>query len=68
LRDYGQWQYKLNQKLKLNTGLNVLYLSLNNSTALEPRFGLTYGVNERNIFALGYGRHNQMQPSPIFFS
>ena len=68
LRAFGQWQYKLNQKLKLNTGLNVLYLSRNKSSALEPRFGLTYDVNERNIFALGYGRHNQMQPLPIYFS
>ena len=68
LRTYGQWQYKLNEKLKLNTGLNVLFLSLNNSIALEPRFGLTYDVNEHNTFALGYGRHNQMQPLPIYFS
>lgn len=68
LRVYGQWQYKPNEKLKLNTGFNVLFLSLNNSLALEPRFGLTYDVNQHNTFALGYGRHNQIQPLPIYFS
>lgn len=65
---FGQWQYKLNDKLKFNTGINGLYLGLNHSFAIEPRFGVDFSVNENNIVAIAYGRHNQMQPLPIYFN
>ncbi len=67
-RFFGQWQYKFNDKLKFNSGINALYLGLNKSFALEPRIGITYAVNEKNKFAIAYGRHSQMQPLPIYFS
>ncbi len=68
MRFFGQWQYKFNEKLKFNAGINSLYLGLNSSFAIEPRMGLTYAVNEKNNIAFAYGRHNQMQPLPIYFS
>lgn len=68
VRLFGQWQYKLNEKLKFNTGINGLYLGLNNSFVIEPRLGITFAINENNNVAIAYGRHSQMQPLPIYFS
>ena len=68
LRSFGQWQHKFSDKLKLNAGLNTLYLGLNNSFAIEPRLGLSYNINDVSTLAVAYGRHNQMQTLPIYFT
>jgi len=67
-RIFGQWQYKINEKLKINSGINGIYLALNKSFAIEPRLGLSYEINDKNNIAIAYGRHSQMQPLPIYFS
>lgn len=68
VRLFGQWQYKLNDKIKLNTGINGLFFGLNNSLSVEPRIGISYAINKKNSIALAYGRHSQTQPLPIYFS
>lgn len=68
VRLFGQWQYKFNNKLKFNTGINGLYLDLNNSFAVEPRLGVTFSVNNNNDISIAYGNHSQMQPLPIYFN
>jgi len=68
VRAFGQWKHKLNDKLTMNAGLNVLWFTLNNSSALEPRLSFAYQVNEKAKLALGYGRHSQLLPIPIYFS
>ena len=67
-RVFGQWQYKFNKNLKLNSGISGLYLGLNKSLSIEPRLGLSYRINDKNNIAVAYGRHSQMQPLPIYFS
>lgn len=67
-RAFGQWQYKANDKLTFNSGLHAVYFGLNDSWSLEPRLNLAYELTERSTFGLGYGRHSQLQPLPIYFS
>lgn len=67
-RAFIQWQHRFNDKLTLNTGINTTFFFLNNSSAIEPRLGLDYQLNTKNSFSLGYGRHSQLQPLPIYFS
>jgi len=64
---YIQHQYRVNDKLKINSGLHAQYFSLNGSTAIEPRVGLQYEANNLNTFSLGAGMHSQLQPIVIYF-
>ncbi|WP_381527359.1 hypothetical protein [Spirosoma soli] len=39
---YGQWKHRFTKRWTMNSGLAFLHLTLNGSTALEPRLGLSY--------------------------
>lgn len=67
LQGYAQIKYSFTEKMTLNAGLHSQYLTLNNSASLEPRLGLKYQVNEKNILSIGYGLHSQMQPTDVYF-
>lgn len=67
LRSFVQWNHKLNEKWEINTGLNSLYLTLNSSFAIDPRFSLAFQATDRTKLALAYGKHSQTQPLPIYF-
>lgn len=65
---YVQWQHKFNDMLTLNSGLNLLNFSLNNSTSIEPRAGLKYQFHPKQSLNLAYGYHSQIQPLQIYFT
>ena len=67
LQGYAQVKYSISEKMTLNAGLHSQYLTLNNSASLEPRLGLKYQVNEKNVLSFGYGMHSQMQPTDVYF-
>lgn len=62
---YLQTQYKLNDKVTLNSGLHGQLLTLNNTWSLEPRLAVNYQLNSRNTLNIGYGLHSQTTPLPI---
>lgn len=65
---FSQWSYRCTEKLTLNGGLHTLYLALNNSYSVEPRFSAQYQLNEKNTFSFGYGLHSQLQPVGNYFA
>jgi len=67
LQVYSQWKHRFNNRMTLNTGLNLLRLQLNGSTALEPRAGLSYQLSPTSSINAGYGLHSQMQPILTYF-
>lgn len=67
-RGFIQWQHRFSDQVSLNTGLHAAYLGLNASKALEPRVGLSYQIHARHRLALGFGRHSQLQPLPVYFT
>jgi len=64
---YIHWQYRITEKLALNTGLHYQILTLNNSQALEPRAGLRWQFKPRHALSLAYGMHSQTQPLIYYF-
>ena len=62
---YAQGLYKFNKSWTLNGGLHVQYLTLNETSAVEPRVALQYHFNPKQTLSLGYGLHHQTQPLPI---
>ncbi len=67
LQAYSQWKYKINDRLTLNSGLHLQYLTLNNKFGAEPRFAVNYQVKENQTLSFGYGLHNQVQPYGMYF-
>lgn len=67
LQPYINWQFKLTDNLTMNTGLHAMYLTLNGSQSLEPRWGLKYQMTEKTALSLAYGGHSQMIPIKTYF-
>ncbi len=68
LQAFGQWNYRITDKLTLNTGLHFLLLTLNNSYSVEPRASLKYAIDPRQSVTFGYGLHSQVQPIGVYFA
>jgi hypothetical protein len=67
LQAYCAWNYSPSNALKVNLGLHYTQFLLNNSKALEPRFGISYSVNQKLQINAGYGLHSNLQPLYIYF-
>ena len=65
---FAQWQYKPANNVTVNAGLHYLHLSLNNTSAVEPRFSAKWNINKRNSLAIGYGLHSQTQIWGVYFA
>ncbi|MEI8060338.1 MAG: TonB-dependent receptor, partial [Ferruginibacter sp.] len=64
---YAHFKYNVTEKLIINAGIHSQLFFLNNSTAVEPRLGLIYKVNNKSSINFGYGLHSQMQPINVYF-
>ncbi len=67
IQAYSQSKISLNNRLTFNAGANLQYFILNKEYSIEPRIGLNYQVNEKNILSIAYGKHSQMQPIGVYF-
>jgi len=68
MEGYLQWQYRLSEKVALNTGLHGTYMLLNNDFVIEPRMGLTWEVSDQSTINLGAGLHSKAEPLSIYLS
>jgi hypothetical protein len=64
---FVHWQFRITEKLALNTGLHYELFTLNNSQALEPRAGIRWQFLPKHAFSLAYGLHSQTQPIIYYF-
>jgi hypothetical protein len=55
---YVQWKHRFNAKLTLNVGVHGQYFDINEKTAIEPRLGVRYALNEKSSINFGYGIHH----------
>lgn len=63
---FVQTQWRVAEKLTLNTGLHGLYFDQTEDFAVEPRVALNWQVAPKSTLNLGYGLHHQAQPLPVF--
>ena len=59
---YVQWKHRFNAKLTLNVGVHAQYFDISEKTAIEPRLGIRYALNESSSINFGYGLHHQLLP------
>ncbi len=63
---YVQTQWRIAERLTLNTGLHGLYFDKTEDFALEPRVAVNWQLAPKSTLNIGYGLHNQTQPLPVF--
>lgn len=64
---YGQFSYNPTEKVTLNAGLNGLFLGLNNSYSIDPRFSVKVELGSRQTLSLALGKHSQVLPMANYF-
>lgn len=60
-QSYFQWKYRATDKFTLNSGLHLLHFARTNSSALEPRIGLNYKLNNKHSLSFGAGLHSRAE-------
>lgn len=56
---YLNWQYRITDNWEMNTGLHAMFLQSNSNASIEPRFGITYRLDDKQSLNFGYGLHSQ---------
>ena len=67
LQTYAQGTYQPNERHTLNFGVHALYLGLNNTAAIDPRFSYQFKINAQHTLGLAIGKHSQMLPLAAYF-
>jgi len=67
IQPYTQFNWKLSKKFTLNAGLHFLYLALNKTNSVEPRFSLQYRVNANHSLSIAAGKHGKILPLGSYF-
>jgi len=67
LQVYGNWKYRINDKLTFVGGLHYLNNLLNETYSLEPRAGLKWHFSPTQSLNFGFGIHSRMESLPTFF-
>lgn len=57
---YVNWQYRITDNWEMNTGVHTMFLQNNGNSSVEPRFGMTYRLDNQQSFNAGYGMHSQV--------
>ena len=63
---FAQTQWRMTEKLTLNTGVRGIYFDKTEDLAVEPRVALNWQFAPKSTFNIGYGMHHQTQPLPVF--
>ncbi len=67
IQPFIQWQYRVNESFTINSGLHAQFFTYNGKHSLEPRFGMKWEINKKNTLSFGYGLHNQLPTTRLFF-
>jgi hypothetical protein len=67
VQGFAEWKHKFTGTLSTNLGLHYNYLSFNNRSILEPRFGVVWEFTPTQSLSFGYGLHSQMQAFSIYY-
>lgn len=59
---YVQGSYRPTANLTLNVGMHGLFLALNNTYSIEPRFGLQYNPTKTTTISAAYTWHGKVLP------
>ncbi len=66
LQAYGNWKYKINEKIMINSGLHYIKFFLNNSYSIEPRLGISWKFLNKHTISGGFGLHSRKESLTLY--
>lgn len=66
-RAYASHKFRITSDLTMNSGLHLLYSSLGNEFAIEPRLGFKLKLGTTSSVSLAYGLHSRQQPIYTYY-
>jgi hypothetical protein len=67
LRAFGNYAYRFNDRVTMNTGVHAQLFSTNNTWSIEPRWNIKYQLKPNQSLSFGAGLHSQLQPLEVYF-
>ncbi len=61
------WQWKVNEKHSINSGVHYQYFLLNGTQVAEPRIGWRWQFTNNQAFSIATGSHSQSAPLIYYF-
>ncbi|NVO20174.1 MAG: TonB-dependent receptor [Bacteroidetes bacterium] len=61
LNNFISWKHSFNDQLNMVTGLHNMNVLSNHKSTLEPRFSISWNLDESNSLHAGYGMHSTME-------
>jgi len=65
---FARWAYQPTDYLKFRAGVHALYLTLNATYNIEPRFSVSWQIAPMHRLAARAGLYSRRQPTSIYFS
>jgi hypothetical protein len=68
VQGFANWKFRITEELSLVNGIHYTQLTLNNSTALEPRIAARWQFARNQALSAGFGVHSRMEAISIYMS
>ena len=68
IQPYAEVRYRPAEKWTISAGIHTLFLTLNNTSSIEPRFGVQYKYADNQFISFGYGLHGKIQPLGTYYT
>lgn len=66
--NYVNWNWRITDNLRINTGIHTQYLDISKKWSVEPRFSLNWSPFEGQNFSFGTGIYRQSQSLQMYFA
>ncbi|MEX2633631.1 MAG: TonB-dependent receptor, partial [Balneolales bacterium] len=68
INNFVSWQYRMNERLTIVSGLHNANVLLNNKITIEPRIAVNWMVSPSGSVQAGYGMHSTMESIHHYFA
>lgn len=58
---YTSWKWRITDDITMVSGFHATYFSLNEDFAIEPRWGLTWKLDQKQSVNMGFGLHSKIE-------
>ncbi len=65
---FANWQYRIGDRITLNSGLHYLHFLLNNKNSFEPRLSAQYKLKPAHSISFGFGIHSRVEDPSVYLA
>ena len=68
MQAFASWQLRPTEDITITSGFHFLHFNLNNAQSIEPRVGLRWKLDSRNVITAGFGMHSKVESLTNYFA